>query len=91
MNNQPKRPPIKIRFQYHVETGETELIIDDNSPDRSEDYHDKVAQAIAGFLKRNPEIEDAGPIRYQIRRDLQTTSNNEQKQQTHHHADVEKH
>jgi plasmid stabilization system protein ParE len=49
-----------------VDTGEIEFIVDDNAPDRSEDYHDKVAQAIASFLARHPEIADAGHIRYRL-------------------------
>ena len=66
MADQPQRPPIRIRFQFNVDTGDMEFIVDDDSPDRSEDYHDKVAQAIARFLARNPEIADAGHIRYRL-------------------------
>lgn len=72
MSDQARRPAIRIRFQFNVETGEMELIIDDNAPDRSEDYHDKVAGAIAAFLARHPEIEDAGPIRYRLNREWQS-------------------
>lgn len=61
-----KRPPIRIHFQFNLETGDIELIVDDNAPDRSEDYHDRVAAAIAGLLARHPEIRDAGPIRYRL-------------------------
>ncbi len=68
MSAKPKRPPIRVRFRFDVETGETELIIDDDSPDRSDDYHDKVANAIAAYLRRHPEIESAGPIRHRIER-----------------------
>lgn len=66
MADETKRPPIRIRFQFNVDTGEIELIVDDLSPDRSEAYHDRVAEAIATFLARHPEIEDAGPIRYRL-------------------------
>ncbi len=66
MAEQPKRPAVRIRFQFNIDTGEIELIIDDNAPGRSEDYHDKVAEAIAGYLARHPEIQDAGPIRYRL-------------------------
>ena len=61
-----RRPPIRIRFRFNIETGELEFIVDDVSPDRSNWYHDRVAQAIAGFLARNPEISDAGSIRYRL-------------------------
>jgi hypothetical protein len=62
----PKRPSIRVRFRFNIDTGAMEFIVDDNSPDRSEDYHDKVAEAIAGFLARNPDIRDAGHIRYRL-------------------------
>ena len=59
-----KRPPIRIRFKYNVDTGEIEeFIIDDNAAAASEAYHDKVARAIAGRLGHNPVIDDAGPVR----------------------------
>lgn len=59
-----KRPRIRIRFKYNKDTGEIEeFIIDDSAPAASEAYHDKVAHTIAGRLARNPEVEDAGPIR----------------------------
>ena len=59
-----KRPPIRIRFRYNVDTGEIEeFIIDDNAAAASEAYHDKVARAIAGWLGHNPVIDDAGPVR----------------------------
>jgi plasmid stabilization system protein ParE len=58
------RPGIRIRFTYNKDTGEIEeFIIDDQAPDASEAYHDKVAHAIAGRMARDPEIEDAGPVR----------------------------
>lgn len=56
-----KRPPIKVRFHFNLETGEMELIIDDNAPHLSEEYHDRIAAALASYLGRNPDIEDAGP------------------------------
>ena len=59
-----QRPRVRIRFQYNMETGEIEeFLIDDNALAASEEYHDKVAQAIAGRLGREPQIEDAGLIR----------------------------
>ncbi len=66
MADETKRPSIRIRFQFNIDTGEMELIVDDSAPDRSEEYHDKVAGAIAAFLARHPEIRDAGPIRYRL-------------------------
>jgi hypothetical protein len=61
MSANPPRPPVRIRFKYNVDTGEIEeLLIDDNAPDRSEAYHDKVAGAIASYLARRRDIEDAG-------------------------------
>ena len=71
MADQPKRPPIRVRFRFNVDTGDLELIIDDNSPDRSEEYHDNVADAIASYLIRNPDIEDAGAIRHRLDREWQ--------------------
>ncbi len=57
-----KRPSVKIRFRYNVDSGKIEqLIVDDQAPDRSERYHDQVAGAVAGYLGRRPQIEDAGP------------------------------
>ena len=59
-----KRPRVRIRFKYNLDTGEVEeFIIDDNAPAASEAYHDKVAEAISSRLARQPEIEDAGPMR----------------------------
>ncbi len=59
-----KRPRVRIRFKYNKDTGEIEeFIVDDNAPAASEEYHDKVAHAIAGRLGRNPDVEDAGPVR----------------------------
>jgi hypothetical protein len=61
MSANPPRPPVRIRFKYNVDTGEIEeFLIDDNAPDRSEAYHDKVARAFASYLARRPDIEDAG-------------------------------
>ena len=60
-----ERPPVRIRFQFNVETGEIEeFLIDDAAPANSEDYHDKVAGAVAAPLARHPLIEDAGPVRH---------------------------
>ncbi len=62
MSEMPRRPSVKIRFKYNVDTGKIEqLIVDDQAPERSEHYHDKVAEAVAMNLGRRPEIEDAGP------------------------------
>lgn len=59
-----KRPPVRIRFKYNVDTGEIEeFIIDDNAVSSSEEYHDKVARSVAARLGRNPDITDAGPVR----------------------------
>jgi hypothetical protein len=66
MSNEATRPPIRIRLRFNIDTGDVEFIIDDVSPDRSEDYHNRVAHAIASFLARNPDIGDAGAIRYRL-------------------------
>lgn len=66
MSNESARPPIRIRLRFNIDTGDIEFIIDDISPDRSEEYHNKIAHAIASFLDRNPDIRDAGPIRYRL-------------------------
>ncbi len=66
MSTTPSRPPIRIRFRFNIDTGDMEFIVDDNAPNRSEDYHDRVAETIARFLARNPEIRDAGHIRYRL-------------------------
>ncbi len=59
-----KRPPVRIHFKYNIDTGDIEeFIIDDNAPAASEDYHDKIAEAIASRLGHEPDISDAGPIR----------------------------
>ncbi len=57
-----KRPPIKIKFKYNLETGAIEqFIVDDNAAGASEEYHDRVALAIGDLLAHQAEIEDAGP------------------------------
>jgi hypothetical protein len=66
MSSESTRPPIRVRLRFNIDTGEIEFIIDDISPDRSEEYHDKIAHAIASFLDRNPDIRDAGAIRYRL-------------------------
>ena len=71
MSEPTQRPSVRIRFRFDVETGEIELIVDDDSPDRSEEYHDKVAEAIASYLARHPDIEDAGAIRHRLDREWQ--------------------
>jgi hypothetical protein len=61
----PKRTPVTIRFRYNKESGEIEdFIIDDNTPNASEESHDKIADLIARQLGAKPDIEDAGPIRF---------------------------
>lgn len=62
MTDRSQRPPVRIRLKYNSDTGEVEeLLIDDGAPDCSEEYHDRVADAVARLLSRNPEVEDAGP------------------------------
>ncbi len=59
-----KRPPIRIRFKYNIDTGEIEdFIIDDNSITASEEYHQDIARQITGLLEKNAEIVDAGGVR----------------------------
>ena len=79
MSNDLTRPPIRIRLRFNIDTGEIEFIIDDISPDRSEQYHDRIAHAIASFLDRNPEIRDAGTtIRYQLDQEWRTLTDPQQ-------------
>jgi hypothetical protein len=55
------RPPVRISFKYNKDTGEiVEFVVDDNSPTASEEFHDRVAQAVASSLGRRAEIYDAG-------------------------------
>ncbi len=59
-----KRPPVRIRFKYNIDTGEIEdFIIDDDAITASEDYHKDIAKDISSLLGRNPKITDAGSIR----------------------------
>lgn len=61
MSESPKRPPVKITFHYNIQTGEIDdLVVDDNAPHLSEQYHDKIARIFASRLARNPDIQDAG-------------------------------
>ncbi len=69
MSAKSERPRVRVRFRFNVETGETDFIIDDQSPDRSNQYHDAMAAAIAAYLSSNPQIEDAGAIRHELERD----------------------
>ncbi len=63
-----KKQPVTIRFRYNKESGEIEdLIVDDNTPNASEDFHDQVADLIARQLGARATIEDAGPIRFESR------------------------
>ena len=89
MSNESTRPPIRVRFRFNIDTGEIEFIIDDISPDRSEEYHNKVAHAIASFLDRNPEIRDAGAIRYRLDQESCTPALNAGGLQTESALDVE--
>ena len=44
-----------------------DLIVDDNAPNATEEFHDQVADLIASQLGANATIEDAGPIRFESR------------------------
>ncbi len=55
-----QRPSVRIRLRYDMESGAFDLIVDDSAPDMPEDYHDRVAEMVANFLTRNPQISDAG-------------------------------
>lgn len=66
MSSENPRRPIRIRLHFNIDNGDIDFIIDDVSPDLSEEYHDQVARAIAGLLARNPDIRNAGPIRYRL-------------------------
>ncbi len=53
--------PITIRFRFNQDTGQIEqFLIDDGDRAAPEEYHNKIARAIAGRLFRRPQIEDAG-------------------------------
>ena len=57
-----KRPRVRIRFKYNIETGDVdEFIIDDNAPTASENYHDDTARTIAGRLAHNIGLQEVGP------------------------------
>ncbi len=61
-----KRPPVKIKFRFNLETGTVEqFVVDDNAVGASEDYHDRVALAVGDLLARKVEVKDAGP-RYNL-------------------------
>lgn len=63
MSEGRKRAPVRISFKYNKDTGEVvEFIVDDSTPEASEEYHDKVAEAISSRLSRSPDIRDAGHI-----------------------------
>jgi hypothetical protein len=63
MSAERKRPPVRISFKYNKDTGEViEFIVDDSAREASEEYHDKVAEAVSSHLSRRPDIEDAGHI-----------------------------
>ena len=58
----PKRPPVKIKFRFNLETGTVEqFIVDDNAVGAGEEYHDRVALAVGDLLAREVEVRDAGP------------------------------
>jgi len=66
-----KRPKIKVRFKYNIDTGEVEeFIIDDNKPDASQEFHDTIANSIAKMISSNPDINDAGNISLSSHHDL---------------------
>jgi hypothetical protein len=61
-----KRPPVKIKFRFNLETGTIEqFIVDDNAAGASEEYHDRVALTVGDLLARKVEVKDAGP-RYNL-------------------------
>ena len=61
-----KRPPVKIKFRFNLETGTVEqFVVDDNAAGASEEYHDRVALAVGDLLARKVEVKDAGP-RYNL-------------------------
>jgi len=56
-----ERKPVTIRFRFNKDSGEIEqFLIDDGDRAAPEEYHNKIARAIAGRLFRRPQIEDAG-------------------------------
>ena len=56
-----ERKPVTIRFRFNQDTGQIEeFLIDDGDRTAPEEYHNKIARAIAGRLFRRPEIADAG-------------------------------
>jgi len=83
------RPKVKVKFKYNIDTGEIEeFIVDDNFPDASEEYHDKIAKIVANTISCNPEIQDAGAVRHT--RDQQmvvhSSPNNESRQDRSFHC-----
>jgi hypothetical protein len=89
MSNDSVRPPIRVRLRFNIDTGEIEFIIDDISPDRSEDYHNKIAHTIASFLDRNPEIRDAGPIRYRLDQEWYALTNTHERTEQRNRRDTQ--
>lgn len=74
MNEPTSRPRVSIRFRYNADTGAIEeFLIDDHAPDRTEQYHDRIAGAIASHLARNSGIADAGNASAQIEGPPRTT------------------
>jgi len=56
-----ERKPVTIRFRFNQDTGQIEhFLIDDGDRAAPEEYHNRIAHAIARRLFRRPEIEDAG-------------------------------
>lgn len=73
---------VLIRFRYNKESGEIEdLIVDDNTPNASEAFHDQVAELVASQLGAKAVIQDAGSIRFESS-SIRTTSPREQRPQT---------
>ncbi|MCW2247737.1 hypothetical protein M2352_003371 [Azospirillum fermentarium] len=61
MSDQSSRPPVRVRLRYNLLTGAVEeFLVDDFAADRSEQYHDRVAQVVASQLVRDPRVVDAG-------------------------------
>ncbi|HEX5702662.1 MAG TPA: hypothetical protein VFX97_05550 [Pyrinomonadaceae bacterium] len=59
--SEKNRPAVRVSFKFNKDTGEiVEFIVDDNSPNASEEFHDRVAKAVSSRLARHPEIVDAG-------------------------------
>ena len=77
MSKTPKKP-VRIRFRFNKESGEIEdLIVDDNTPNASESFHDQVAELIASQLGAKAVIRDAGPIRFESQTPMNPADRND--------------